>query len=152
MADPDDDFDIREAYPLMDSVARAEGWDDPAMESYNVYARAASKAAEISYDLLMDDDMGFVEGTYRLSKSEWQVFIFSKCDTEEVNWKTSQWDSGVTGVVFYVPRSLRLNKGTVRALVSQALGVETWIEVLAAPIQWCCVSHRDAKMRTNRDD
>ncbi len=30
--------DIREAYPLMDAVARQEGWDDPNMDSYNVYA------------------------------------------------------------------------------------------------------------------
>ena len=30
--------DIREAYPLMDAVARKEGWDDPEMDSYNFYA------------------------------------------------------------------------------------------------------------------
>jgi hypothetical protein len=29
--------EIREAYPLMDAVARQEGWDDPEMDSYNVY-------------------------------------------------------------------------------------------------------------------
>ncbi len=28
-------FDIREAYPLMDAVAASEGWDDPALDSYN---------------------------------------------------------------------------------------------------------------------
>jgi hypothetical protein len=33
------DLDIREAYPLMDAVARTEGWDDPEMDSYDVYAR-----------------------------------------------------------------------------------------------------------------
>jgi hypothetical protein len=31
--------DIREAYPLMDAVARAEGWDDPEMDSYNIAAQ-----------------------------------------------------------------------------------------------------------------
>jgi hypothetical protein len=31
--------DIREAYPLMDAVARQEGWDDPEMDSYDIYAR-----------------------------------------------------------------------------------------------------------------
>jgi hypothetical protein len=31
--------------------------------------------AEISYDLVMDDDMGFVKGTYRLPGGDWQVFI-----------------------------------------------------------------------------
>jgi hypothetical protein len=35
----EDDFDIREAYPLMDEVARREGWDDPEMDSYDIYAR-----------------------------------------------------------------------------------------------------------------
>lgn len=30
-----DDFDVREAYPLMDEVARKEGWDDPEMDVYN---------------------------------------------------------------------------------------------------------------------
>ena len=29
--------------------------------------------AEISYDLVMDDDMSFVEGTYRLLGGDWQV-------------------------------------------------------------------------------
>ena len=35
----EENFDIREAYPLMDEVARREGWDDPEMDSYNIYAR-----------------------------------------------------------------------------------------------------------------
>jgi len=39
LPEEDDDMDIREAYPLMDVVARREGWDDPEMDSYNVYAR-----------------------------------------------------------------------------------------------------------------
>ena len=30
-----DDFDIRDAYPLMDQVAAREGWDDPSMDIYN---------------------------------------------------------------------------------------------------------------------
>jgi hypothetical protein len=33
----EEDVDIREAYPLMDAVARQEGWDDPEMDSYNSY-------------------------------------------------------------------------------------------------------------------
>ena len=31
----DGDFDIRQAYPLMDAVARAAGWDDPAEDIYD---------------------------------------------------------------------------------------------------------------------
>jgi len=30
-----DDFDIRDAYPLMDQVAAHEGWDAPSMDIYN---------------------------------------------------------------------------------------------------------------------
>ena len=33
-------------------------------------------SGEISYDLVMGDDMAFVEGTFRISGGEWQVFIF----------------------------------------------------------------------------
>jgi hypothetical protein len=29
------DFDIHEAYPLMDALAAKEGWADPAMDIYN---------------------------------------------------------------------------------------------------------------------
>lgn len=31
----DDDFDIRQAYPLMDAAARAAGWDDPEEDIYD---------------------------------------------------------------------------------------------------------------------
>ena len=34
-----DDSDLREACPLMDQVAAEEGWNDPEMDSYNVYLR-----------------------------------------------------------------------------------------------------------------
>jgi len=40
MTAEDVDFDIREAYPLMDEVARQQGWDDPEMDSYNIYSPA----------------------------------------------------------------------------------------------------------------
>ena len=33
---------------------------------------------EISYDLVMEDDMAFVEGSYRIGGCDWQVFIISK--------------------------------------------------------------------------
>jgi hypothetical protein len=37
-----EDNDVRSAYPLMDAVAAKEGWDDPEMDSYNIYARKPS--------------------------------------------------------------------------------------------------------------
>lgn len=38
--------------------------------------------AEISYDLVMDDDMAFVEGTHRLPGGDWQVVIVSAPDRD----------------------------------------------------------------------
>ncbi len=36
----EDAVDIREAYPLMDAVARQQGWDDPEMDSYDSFRPA----------------------------------------------------------------------------------------------------------------
>ncbi len=37
MREADDDFNIRDAYALMNQVAAREGWDDPSMDIYNEY-------------------------------------------------------------------------------------------------------------------
>jgi hypothetical protein len=86
---------------------------------------------EISYDLVMDDDMPFVEGTYRLGSGEWKVFIFLMTRTAgEMVWNHSTWDSGVGGIVFQVPSGMPLNMATVEALMSKALGCGSWRRVV----------------------
>lgn len=86
--------------------------------------------AEISYDLVMEEEMGFVEGAYRLPGGEWQVFVFSTLGGAIApNWTLSRWESGVTGVFVRYPRDLRLNKVTTEAVLSEALGVAEWVEV-----------------------
>lgn len=37
LIEAEEDFGIRDAYPLMDRVASAEGWDNPEMDVYNRY-------------------------------------------------------------------------------------------------------------------
>ena len=37
LLEENDDLDIRETYLLQEQVARAEGWDDPALDVYNDY-------------------------------------------------------------------------------------------------------------------
>lgn len=85
--------------------------------------------AEISYDLVMDDDMAFVEGCYRLPGGPWEVFIFSKRDIAQPEHRFGRWDSGVTGITLYVPRDARLNRATVEEMLTARLGVEGWREV-----------------------
>ncbi|PHX64521.1 MAG: hypothetical protein CK551_00435 [Planctomycetaceae bacterium] len=46
---------------------------------------------EISYDIAMDADNSFVEGSYRVGDGAWQVFIVSKRDVTEAIIKPSTW-------------------------------------------------------------
>lgn len=86
---------------------------------------------EISYDLVMDDDMEFVEGAYRLPGGVWQVVIFSafERDVPEPQVVPQVWDSGLTGVFVRYPRRLPLNAAAVERVLSEALGVSKWLRV-----------------------
>ena len=87
--------------------------------------------AEISFDIVMDGDLDFVEGTYRLPGHDWQVLIFSRNqpgEKLEINTK-AQWESGVTGIAVHFPRAETLTKVIVLRILSDALGVDEWDEV-----------------------
>lgn len=84
---------------------------------------------EISYDLRMEDNMAFVEGTFRLAGGQWQVFIFSRYPLDHAIIVPTNWDRGVSGIVIRFPESQILNKTAVEQLLSEALGVTDWIEV-----------------------
>jgi hypothetical protein len=99
----------------------------------NEFAEAdnSEMRAEISYDLVMDDDMEFVEGTYRLPGGDWQVGIVSAFDRDVPAPRVvpQRWDSGVSGVVVRLPRAERINAATVERVLSEALGVSEWVRV-----------------------
>jgi hypothetical protein len=88
-------------------------------------------SAEISYDLVMDDDMPFVEGTYRLPAGDWQVLIVpaSERDVPESQVVPQRWASSASGVFVRIPRSERINAEVVEQILSAALGVAEWIRV-----------------------
>jgi len=79
----------------------------------------------------MDDDMPFVEGTFRLPGGEWQVLIFiPEEELDEPNVDTEgRWESGVRGVCVYWPRWRALNKTVVEQLLSSVYSVAHWIPV-----------------------
>jgi hypothetical protein len=87
--------------------------------------------AEISYDLVMDDDMEFVEGTYRLPGYDWQVLIVlaRERDVSQPQVVPQQWESGESGVIIRIPRNERINAATVERILSGALGVSEWVRV-----------------------
>ena len=88
--------------------------------------------AEITFDLVMEEDNSFVEGCYRLGGGVWQVFIFWKSkevqDAADVK-KGIVWKSGVTGLNVILPCDAKLNKTTVVQTLSVVLGVTEWLEV-----------------------
>jgi hypothetical protein len=91
---------------------------------------ASGPRGQISYDLVMEEDMRFVEGTYRLPGGEWQVFIFSRFeDVGEPVVRHGQWDSGVTGIFVRFPKSGRLGKAEVEQVLAAAAGVDGWTEM-----------------------
>src|SRR5262245_19088071 len=87
---------------------------------------AQNPVAEISFDLVMDGDMSFVEGTYRLPSKDWQVFIFCRHDGTEPLFNKSQWEGGVSGIVVQWPLSQPLNQAVVENVLSQTLGISEW--------------------------
>ena len=87
--------------------------------------------AEITWDLLMSDDMGWIEGCYRLEGGPWQVVIAIK--KEEVSTVEIRdgltWASGVTGMNIFLPETACLNAMVLLELMSDVLGVLEWVEV-----------------------
>ena len=87
--------------------------------------------AEISYDLVMDDDMSFAEGACRLPGGDWQDVIVSAFGRDVLAPQVSpqQWKSGVTSVLVHVPRTEHINALTIERILSEALGVSEWARV-----------------------
>ena len=87
--------------------------------------------AQISFDLVMQDEMSFVEGTFRLSDGEWRVFTFipdrsilkPRIDAD------ARWRGGARGMVVWWPRGQTLKKGVVLQILSKNLGITEWEEV-----------------------
>ena len=86
---------------------------------------------EITFDLVMEENMSFVEGCYRLEDELWHVFMFRKSrGIEEVGIKRDLvWQSGVTGINIIIPDDTTLDKLLVLEALSDALGVTEWSEI-----------------------
>ena len=87
--------------------------------------------AEITWDLVMSEDMSFAEGYYRLEGGDWQVVTAFKtggihpvCVRNGV-----KWDSGVTGMNIILPDDAMISKSSLLQIMSDALGVDHWREV-----------------------
>lgn len=84
---------------------------------------------EISFDLVMESNMDFIEGTYRVDGGPWNVFIFKRDGIETPQIAPARWDSGVEGVLIRYPRTATLDKDTAQSILGTWLNVSTWFEV-----------------------
>jgi hypothetical protein len=87
------------------------------------------KRPEMSFDVVMGLDMDVIEGSYRRPGRFWQVAIFAKDDVPSLKYRPSTWPSGVTGIVFRVPRTVRLDRDYAFWAMSRAFGHCDWVEV-----------------------
>lgn len=86
--------------------------------------------AEISFDLVMEDAMEFIEGTYRRLAEEWRVFIFTgNAAVSRLEVRATRWSSGAAGVIVAWPESQTLNRIAVMEVLGAYLGVTDWAEV-----------------------
>jgi hypothetical protein len=86
--------------------------------------------AEISFDLVMDERMEFVEGVYRLAGGGWRVFVVRSDSSLGVpTVREGRWESGASGLIVAWPASRVLNRVAVLEVLGEYLGVTDWAEV-----------------------
>ena len=93
------------------------------------------KRPEISFDTVLEEDNGWVEGSYRLPGEFWKVVIFQKDDVPEfrcqpTNWqRPTRWEREITGMVIRFPRTARMGRADLLQAMSKAVGFSEWVEV-----------------------
>ncbi|MDG2388068.1 MAG: hypothetical protein P8M30_01995 [Planctomycetaceae bacterium] len=85
---------------------------------------------EISYDLVMEENMDFIEGAYRLPGGVWEVFVTKTWHVTQLEIKPATWENGSTGIIIQFPLEERsLNKNSIEELMSDYFDIQIWKEV-----------------------
>jgi hypothetical protein len=87
------------------------------------------KRCEISFDVVIENDNSFVEGSYRLPGRCWEVLIMSKKDVPELRYRPSTWSSGITGLIVDVPKSIAIDQAFVINTMASVFGEKAWAVV-----------------------
>src|SRR5262249_41171652 len=107
---------------FFESDLESAGRSDPALAHLGT-------RPEISLDTMLEAENAFIEGCYRLPGRFWEVMIFTRADVPELCQRPSQWESGITGTIFYVPRDFKLDWNALVQALSEAFGYEGWVQV-----------------------
>lgn len=90
---------------------------------------------EISFDIVLEAENDWAEGSYRLPGEDWQVVIFRKDDVAEIQWQSTKWkrltngERDASGVVIRFPQQATLSREELIGAMSRVFGYETWDEV-----------------------
>lgn len=90
---------------------------------------------EISFDVILEEDNGRAEGSYRLPGEFWKVAIFEKAEVTEVRckpavWhKPTIWEAEIDGVVIQFPQTAKMGKDDLLRAMSHFFHVSEWAEV-----------------------
>jgi hypothetical protein len=93
------------------------------------------KQPEISFDTVLEEQNTYVEGSYRLPGTFWQVVVFRKGDVPDVQhepsrWKKpTPWEQETTGIVITIPQEAKVDRDCLLRAISQATGCGGWVEV-----------------------
>jgi hypothetical protein len=110
------------------SELESEGGFDP--ESTHL-----GKRPEISFDLVMEEDNPFMEGSYRLPGELWKVVIFTKDDVPGVQFQPStwkrptKWEREVMGMAVRFPKDAKMGRPELLRAMTSAFGFSEWFEV-----------------------
>lgn len=78
----------------------------------------------------MSDDMGWIEGCYRLPYRNWEVVCIIKEEgISRPNYKLRNWRADVTGIVIRVPQNSRLNARSAEELLSKIFKIQYWLNI-----------------------
>ena len=92
--------------------------------------------AEISFDLVLEEDNDWTEGSYRLPGEFWKVVIFQKDEVPELQFrqfrwrKWTQWERDVAGIVILFPQKKSMGHKDMLHAMSQAFGCNDWVQVV----------------------
>jgi hypothetical protein len=81
---------------------------------------------EISFDTVLNDDMGNLESCYRVPGHHWQVFFFENNEATEPKYHFGTWQSGITGIMFDVPQGTPINEKYVMKAMAEVFGPQEW--------------------------
>jgi hypothetical protein len=107
---------------LFESELQSEGTFDPEVAHLGI-------RSEFSSDIILEEDMTWIEGIYRLPGHFWEVMVFGKKDVTELRFQMGKTCSGTPGIWFDVPNHTRLDREYVRKALEAAFGHTDWAEV-----------------------